>query len=1279
MPATYAGNKPVFKNIVTNSLGQKTTYSYQIDGTQFHLLESFGAGCSSCGEVNKRYSFNAQGLVNYAADLDSTGKIIRAIDLKYNDHGEVIAKTVSGTGLTSQTTTYEYESYSINQGNHPPLINPLLTKFDQQDFRRLKTESHPSVVSGKQYRKSYTYNQNNQLIAIKEMGFSPLGETLVRETRYGYDAQGRLSWEDGPLPNGKTNSPKDSDVTQYVYNAANKELIDHIVYPLGLSAKFQYDQHGRLIKYIGVDHLQAELNYNSQGEVSQFKYAGVSTQLDYTNNGKLKAILNQTGQRMNFNYDETGQLLSLYDGQNNQIKLIKNSENQISQAQLLNPDGSIAQERKYDLNDHQANDPVLSALKNTPTTLNDMVGNIARPDLQGLSAFRLNNLLASPQHLNWSVPAQAKNTDQDSQNRSTYYFYNDFGEIVKLQSPVTGITTYQYNASGLIIGQQRQDGSSAHYIRDNAQRVVEIKSLNAQKQLDEHGKIVWGKYNKPSRIQFKAGEERFFYNENAQLLKHELIVDGQHFNISYEFNQNAQLIGRTLPNGQHLEYRYRAENEARAGLLESIQLKRGPLGIVSQSIIENLNSATDTSVNYGYLYGNGLEHREVLDKQGRIISSGNIYTGETSLDYLNQESSPSKVNYNYKAAVGSQAPQQFQPDVSNRLLQLDFLKQKSTPQLLPIAANSQNFNHTFKVTAQYGSEYDELGRKRWSIENNKVLFFSYDSVDRLVKVESLNVNDNVNQDTQLKKHTLAEYKYNLFGQRIQKTVALTTGKGTKTTYYFYDGSQLLAETDDQGKVEKTYIWMNQTPVGMIANNELYYIHVDHRQAPIALTNAQRKVVWQAELSDNLYASPLTYNHGRFGFIEFNLRGSNQYFDAETNLHYNTNRYFDAKNQKYITPDPLGLAVGPDLYAFALGQPHSLSDPLGLAPSKVFTPQIKTSAQVPNATFDQKLQYVFWRTARGVPTALADQLIEMIQPSSLAMTAGAIAIFAAAQTTPFGWAADIVAIGIASYFMGQAAAELLDAFVDVGKVLLKPCTLNELNSASDRLSKAIANALVVFGGGTAAAKLGSMIKSMVGKVSKTTPIQPVKTEKPYIAPKLSTLNDLIKRKFILGPKVKSSNAKRDSGNDGMLGEEVAQKVLESLTGNKFKGIQNASGDGPDLIYINHATKTIEHVEVKSKMATDKNTNSKVTWPEGDPNVRFNAWINEAAGPTKSISGQALTTEDKMFATLIDGAMKMGYKIDHKVMQVSLPKLGESGNTIVKLFDWKAGSKPAELLK
>ena len=532
------------------------------------------------------------------------------------------------------------------------------------------------------------------------------------------------------------------------------------------------------------------------------------------------------------------------------------------------------------------------------------------------------------------------------------------------------------------------------------------------------------------------------------------------------------------------------------------------------------------------------------------------------------------------------------------------------------------------------------------------------------------MSDYVAPDVQLSKHTLAEYKYNLFGQRIQKTVATTTGKGTKTTYYFYDGSQLVAEADDQGKVEKSYIWMNQIPVAMIDHDELFYIHVDHRQAPISVTNSQRKVVWQAELSDNLYASPLAYNHGRFGFIEFNLRGSNQYFDAETNLHYNTNRYFDAKNEKYITPDPLGLAVGPDLYAFALGQPHSLNDPLGLAPSKAFTPQITTSAQVPKATFDQKLQYVFWRTARGVPSALADSLIQMIQPASLAMTAGAIAIFAAAQTTPFGWAADIVAIGIASYFIGQAAAELLDAFVDVGKVLLKPCTLNELNSASDRLSKAIANALVVFGGGTAAAKLGSMIKSMVGKVSKTTPIRPVKTEKPYTPPPFATLADLIKRPFILGPKVKMG-----SRNNGVLAEQESIKILSVLTGKKFVPIQNKSGNGIDLVFINSATKTIEHIEVKSSAG------GTPAWPQNLAN-RFNKWITDAAGNgtpgSGSIAGKPISIADEQLAVKIKDLMKKGYIVDNKVMQVALPKLNESGNSIMKLFNWTA-NKPTDVLK
>ncbi len=48
-----------------------------------------------------------------------------------------------------------------------------------------------------------------------------------------------------------------------------------------------------------------------------------------------------------------------------------------------------------------------------------------------------------------------------------------------------------------------------------------------------------------------------------------------------------------------------------------------------------------------------------------------------------------------------------------------------------------------------------------------------------------------------------------------------------------------------------------------------------------------------------------------------------------------------------------------------------------------------------------------------------------------------------------------------------------------------------------------------------------------------------------------------------------------------------------------------GNGPDLVYINTKTQTIEHIEVKSTLKGDP------TMPDGDPNQRFKDWINEAA--------------------------------------------------------------------
>ncbi len=104
--------------------------------------------------------------------------------------------------------------------------------------------------------------------------------------------------------------------------------------------------------------------------------------------------------------------------------------------------------------------------------------------------------------------------------------------------------------------------------------------------------------------------------------------------------------------------------------------------------------------------------------------------------------------------------------------------------------------------------------------------------------------------------------------------------------------------------------------------KVYYFHTDQIGTPLELPDSEGKIVWQATYRSWGAIEQLTIDQ-----VEQNLRFQGQYFDAESALHYNTFRYFDAEIGRFTTQDPIGIVGGINLYLYA-PNPIAWVDPLG---------------------------------------------------------------------------------------------------------------------------------------------------------------------------------------------------------------------------------------------------------------------------------------------------------------------------------------------------------------
>jgi len=228
--------------------------------------------------------------------------------------------------------------------------------------------------------------------------------------------------------------------------------------------------------------------------------------------------------------------------------------------------------------------------------------------------------------------------------------------------------------------------------------------------------------------------------------------------------------------------------------------------------------------------------------------------------------------------------------------------------LLSAGKRNYQYNLLDQITtgADIDCRYDDLGNLVEWRENGAITRYYYNGQNQLIRVE-------------LPDDRIAEYEYDALGRRLVKRV-----DGITTTYTWWNWQIIAEDIDGPEPSHIDYLFLPGTHrlLAMRVDGQTYYAQTDHLDSPIRLFDSSGHVVWAAEPHGFEFIQTITQVRQPFRF-------AGQYFDEETGLYYNWNRYYDPKTGRYISPDPLFFEERTNLYLYAANNPVRFVDPSGL--------------------------------------------------------------------------------------------------------------------------------------------------------------------------------------------------------------------------------------------------------------------------------------------------------------------------------------------------------------
>ena len=885
------------------------------------------------------------------------------IDLEYDGLNRLIKKTeiVVNNSLPSRTTTYEYGALSDGSFNRlmiPTKItapNLVVTQtintrgqIVQQTTSSPQSGSSTRTVHYDYYDDSTQPNDGMIKVAYRMRDGEQVGQisTFPDKTEYTYDDWGNLATSKSFVSNMHSGSTTARVSTYFDYNSA------------GLPAG-KTDPDGKATVY----------TYNAAFQVTNENYAnlaGISN--TYNDLRQLTSSTDADGMTTNYSHDDLGRV----------IRITKPAGNYTSYQYY--PNGTVKLEQQHSSNGYTFEKINQNLNANGLVSKSWKGGNAAW--FSNSYSYDVNGNVTSITDANgvsetWTYDAFNRvKTHTNGNGKVDSSAYDIVNNITSITDPNSNVSTFEYKNTNTLMHDNNSELPIKRYWHDLSENVIKqqygsrscfynehdqlsrmrfsdcVDETNAN--VDLNAKTFYGWDELRDRIVNAEDETRGSFNDRGVGTRYEYddlgrISKKRQINktpkqwgyptaeqsVQYNYSTSGRLQGMTYPSGNRIEYQYNS-----VGRLDNIKLNDNHiLCAIDWDGADRLR---------GWAWGCQDQHRYFID----IDDAGHIFGIKNKIDGNDQ------FNENYYTDRAGR--------INRKVIDGNYeitYSYDNNDWLTNECRGANNGNCAIGATYTYDNNGNRLS-KTWSgngsvtIPTNESYGYQKNILSSWI-IGGNAVNLALTPYKELLDSRIGNAYYDFAGRRkIENGVPNSTkytgiwndynhknertfrgGSYIDRQYVYDESSHLIGEYKPDGSLIVEYIWMGDKPVAAVyPGNKVYWMVTDHQNTPRRLIDRDTKAqVWNWNPDAFGRWDPV-------GSIEMNLRFPGQYYDEQSKLFYNHNRYYNPELGRYMEPDPIGLEGGLNMFAYAGSNPVMNVDPSGLY-------GVTINGQYVNGTFD----------------------------------------------------------------------------------------------------------------------------------------------------------------------------------------------------------------------------------------------------------------------------------------------------------------------------------------